>query len=104
MVAMLPWTGGTLSAEQEFARLAYALAEVLSPKELVLDNYTPPSKEPYLTISQGLYQFTTTPQKNHVIVVATLPLLGDYARRGGKPWQNIAELSTDAIPAGFGSP
>jgi hypothetical protein len=103
MSVNVPWTGPALTAEQEFARLAYALAETHRAKRLTLDNYTPASEEPYITLSQGFYQFTKTPQTDHLIIVATLPISIDYARQARKPWLNVVELGSEAIPAGFGA-
>lgn len=104
MSADILWTssGTPLTAEQQFVRYAYGLREVHQAKRIQLDAFTPPSTEPLITISEGFYQNATTPQKQHVIIVATLPLeltAGQFAR---KPWLNVVAWGNEAIPAAYG--
>jgi hypothetical protein len=102
MSADVLWgTAGTvLTAEQQFARYAYALADTHRAKTLDLDAATPKTTEPIITISQGFYSFAT--QKNRLIIVASLPLVDNYSQLAGKPWLRVAELGSEAIPAAYG--
>lgn len=95
-------SGLVLTAEQQFARYAYGLREVHQAKRIRLDNFTPASEEPMVTISDGFYQFATTTAKQHLIIVATLPLELTSAQFARKPWLNVLPLGNEAIPAAYG--
>lgn len=103
MSQFLPWGGSALTMEQEFVRLALALADVNQNRFIDLDNYDPKTTEQVITVTQGIYRFATS-NKNRLIVVGTMPLVDNYAQISGKPWNRVAEISTDAIPAGYGAP
>jgi hypothetical protein len=103
MSADVLWStaGTTLTAEQQFARYAFALADTHRAKTIDLDNFTPKTSEPIITVSQGFYNFAAA-NKNRLIVVASLPLVDNYAQLAGKPWLRVAEFGSEAIPAAFG--
>lgn len=105
MSAVLPWTssGTVLTAEQEFARYAYALREVHQAKRLQLDNFSPASTEPFITVAEGFYQHAVGSNKQHLIIVCTLPLETISAQFARKPWLNVQQLGTEPIPSAYGT-
>lgn len=102
MSLYLPSTGATLTMEQEFVRCGLALAEVNANRVIDLDNYDPKTSEQIITVTQGIYRFAAQ-NKNRLIVVATMPMVDNWAQISGKPWLRVAEISTDAIPVGYGA-
>ena len=102
MSADLLNTGAVLTAEQQLARYAYALREAHQAKRLTLDNFTPASVEPYITISEGFYQYATTTIKQHLIIVATLPIDISGLQQARKPWLNVQQWGTETLAAAYG--
>jgi hypothetical protein len=101
MSADVIWTssGVVLTAEQQFARYAYALADTHRAKVLDLDAASPKTTEPIITLSQGFYSFAA--QKNRLIIVASMPLVDNYSQLAGKPWLRVAELGGEVIPVAY---
>lgn len=102
MSAMLTWTGGTLTAEQEFVRLALALEDAHSAKRIRIAEDTSVPQEPLIATSRALYTAQAT-DPNRLIIVAYLPYATTFRRDATKEWLKIGQFGTEALNAAFAS-